>query len=111
MKTSAELLDVEELNVGTPLVENAILSKHNQTPGLQQVEQPDTETGVNSNSSSDFPNAAKQDLKPSSNSLASENHWDGTPPPVVYENSKAKENWIDPKPTSVILQQHRSDEM
>ncbi|XP_012687648.2 cAMP responsive element binding protein 3-like 3 like [Clupea harengus] len=103
-------LDEEPAAVVATAVENTMFSSLNQTPGVQRVEQPDSETAANSNSSSDFPNAAQQDLKPSSN-LAPEGHWDTAAPPVVYEGSKAKENWIDPKPTSVILQQHRSDEM
>ncbi|KAL2079552.1 hypothetical protein ACEWY4_025296 [Coilia grayii] len=114
---SQEWVEEEELDGGgATVVESAVFSSHNQTPGVQRVEQPDSETAVNSNSSSDFPSSsnagapANQDMKPNAN-LGSEGHWDSAPPPVVYEAIKAKENWIEPKPTSVILQQHRSDEM
>lgn len=92
----------------------------NHTPDYQRVEQPDSETGVNSNSSSDFPNAAQgaAELKAGaagggvggSSPEASMDAVLGSAA-VAYEVPGSKDNWIDPKPTSVILQQHRSDEM
>ncbi|KAL7827223.1 hypothetical protein SRHO_G00329410 [Serrasalmus rhombeus] len=82
----------------------------NHTPDYHQVEQSDSESGVNNNSSSDFPAAPQSDLQPAG--ALSETHRDPAAPPVVYDGqSKAKENWIGQKPTSVIIQQHRSDEM
>ncbi|XP_063043651.1 cAMP responsive element binding protein 3-like 3 like [Engraulis encrasicolus] len=115
---------------GATVVDTAMFSRHNQTPGVQRVEKTDSESAVNANSSSDFPSSstssaasssssssnsnavpnANQDMKLKAN-LGSEAHWESAPPPGGYEGMKANENWIEPKPTSVILQQHRSDEM
>uniref|UniRef100_A0A667Z7D8 cAMP responsive element binding protein 3-like 3 like n=1 Tax=Myripristis murdjan TaxID=586833 RepID=A0A667Z7D8_9TELE len=90
--------------------------QNNHTPDYQRVEQPDSETGVNSNSSADFPNPAQAaEMKPGSAGGVG-NFQEGSIDAVVasavaYEVPGSKENWIDRKPTSVILQQHRSDEM
>uniref|UniRef100_A0A3B4ZJ17 Cyclic AMP-responsive element-binding protein 3-like protein 4 n=1 Tax=Stegastes partitus TaxID=144197 RepID=A0A3B4ZJ17_9TELE len=65
--------------------------QNNHTPDYQRVEQPDSESGINSNSSADFPSPAQAAEMPSV--------------------TGSKENWIDRNPPSVILQQHRSDEM
>lgn len=118
LDTTLDWLDEDE--GGLPLVEYTFRSL-NETPDHQRVEQSDSETAVNSNSSSDFPKQAERELPPSSptdngggggGKLSSEAHWDsGAPAVAAYEGIKAKENWIEPKPTSVILQQHRSDEM
>lgn len=89
----------------------------NHTPDYPQ---PDSETGVNSNSSADFP------ASPASPAQAAEM----TPGPagsvgalqegsieaavasaVAYEVTGSKDKWIERNPPSVILQQHRSDEM
>lgn len=94
----------------------------NHTPDYQRVEQPDSETGVNSNSSADFPNPAGQaELNAAAAAAAApgggvgglgSGSSDAAPGPhVAYEVAAGKENWIERKPTSVILQQHRSDEM
>ncbi|XP_051509691.1 cyclic AMP-responsive element-binding protein 3-like protein 4 [Myxocyprinus asiaticus] len=82
----------------------------NHTPDYQRVEQSDSESGVNSNSSSDFPTPAQSDLK--ADGALSESHRSSAAAPVIYNGqSKTKESWIEQKPTSVIIQQHRSDEM
>ncbi|XP_071750903.1 cAMP responsive element binding protein 3-like 3 like [Centroberyx gerrardi] len=88
----------------------------NHTPDYQRVEQPDSETGVNSNSSADFPSPAQAaEMKPGSAGGVGglqEGSIDAVvASAVAYEVPGSKENWIDRKPTSVILQQHRSDEM
>lgn len=88
----------------------------NHTPDYQRVEQSDTETGVNSNSSADFPGPAQAgENKPRSPGGASPLK-EGSMDPVVatavaYDIPGSKENWIDRSPPSIILQQHRSDEM
>uniref|UniRef100_A0A3Q3BIU3 cAMP responsive element binding protein 3-like 3 like n=1 Tax=Kryptolebias marmoratus TaxID=37003 RepID=A0A3Q3BIU3_KRYMA len=92
----------EQLVLVSQAVENpkAIFAggQNNHTPDYQKVEQPDSETGINSNSSADFPGPAQAaEMKPGA--------------PVAYEVPRSKENWIDRSPPSVILQQHRSDEM
>lgn len=82
----------------------------NHTPDYQRVEQSDSESGVNSNSSADFPTAAQSDLK--ADGALSESHRNSAASPVIYDGqSKTKESWMEQKPTSVIIQQHRSDEM
>ncbi|KAM4615688.1 cAMP responsive element binding protein 3-like 3 like [Polymixia lowei] len=107
----------EELFLVPPVeVENvkAIFAggQNNHTPDYQKVEQPDSETGVNSNSSADFPGpaqAADATLGPAGGAGGlPEGPIDSA---VAYDVPGSKENWIDRKPTSVILQQHRSDEM
>ncbi|XP_022613560.1 cyclic AMP-responsive element-binding protein 3-like protein 3 [Seriola dumerili] len=88
----------------------------NHTPDYQRVEQPDSETGVNSNSSADFPGPAQAaEMKPGPAGGVGALQ-EGSIDPVVasavaYEVSGSKDNWIDRNPPSVILQQHRSDEM
>ncbi|XP_072538698.1 cAMP responsive element binding protein 3-like 3 like isoform X2 [Salminus brasiliensis] len=102
----------EELLLVATVENNQILltGGQNHTPDYHQVEQSDSESGVNNNSSSDFPAAPQSDLQPAG--ALSEGHKDSAVPPVVYDGqSKSKENWIGQKPTSVIIQQHRSDEM
>lgn len=88
----------------------------NHTPDYQRVEQPDSETGVNSNSSADFSSptqAAEMTSGPASGVGAlQEGSIDATvASAVAYEVTGSKDNWIDRNPPSVILQQHRSDEM
>ncbi|XP_038559454.1 cAMP responsive element binding protein 3-like 3 like [Micropterus salmoides] len=88
----------------------------NHTPDYQRVEQPDSETGVNSNSSADFSSptqAAEITSGPASGVGAlQEGSIDATvASAVAYEVTGSKDNWIDRNPPSVILQQHRSDEM
>ncbi|XP_047448438.1 cAMP responsive element binding protein 3-like 3 like [Mugil cephalus] len=88
----------------------------NHTPDYQRVEQSDSESGVNSNSSADFPNPAQAaEMKPGPPGSVGALQ-EGSIDPVVasavaYEVTGSKENWIDRNPPSVILQQHRSDEM
>ncbi|XP_072243821.1 cAMP responsive element binding protein 3-like 3 like [Leuresthes tenuis] len=88
----------------------------NHTPDYQRVEQPDSETGVNSNSSADFPIPAQAaELKPGTAGAVGPLQ-EGSIDTVVaaavaYEVPGSKDNWIDRSPPSVILQQHRSDEM
>ncbi|XP_015244642.1 PREDICTED: cyclic AMP-responsive element-binding protein 3-like [Cyprinodon variegatus] len=89
----------------------------NHTPDYQRVEQSDSETGVNSNSSADIPSPAQAaEMKPGSPGGVGPLK-EGSIDPVVaaaavtYDVPGSKENWIDRNPPSVILQQHRSDEM
>eukprot|EP00064_Thunnus_orientalis_P005589 superscaffoldBa00000553_g5603 len=88
----------------------------NHTPDYQRVEQSDSETGVNSNSSADFPSPSQAaEMKPGSAGGAGalqEGSIDSVvASAVAYEVTGSKDNWIDRNPPSVILQQHRSDEM
>uniref|UniRef100_A0A3B5LLH1 cAMP responsive element binding protein 3-like 3 like n=1 Tax=Xiphophorus couchianus TaxID=32473 RepID=A0A3B5LLH1_9TELE len=102
------------------VVENtkAIFSggQNNHTPDYERVEQSDSETGVNSNSSADFPSPAQAaEMKPGSPGSVGPLK-EGSIDPVVAtavanDVPGSKENWIDRSPSSVILQQHRSDEM
>ena len=93
------------------------VGQKNHTPDFQRVEQPDPETGVNSNSSADFPSGqATQggEVMPDSGGgveSTAEGSIDAMVASVTYEVPGSKENWIDLQSTSVILQQHRSDEM
>ncbi|MEQ2157401.1 hypothetical protein GOODEAATRI_001502 [Goodea atripinnis] len=115
-------LETEEdpLVLVSEVVENskAVFSggQKNHTPDYQRVEQADSETGVNSNSSADFPSPAQAaEMKPGSPGGASPLK-EGSIDPVVatavaYDVPGSKDNWIDRSPPSVILQQHRSDEM
>ncbi|XP_056585651.1 cAMP responsive element binding protein 3-like 3 like isoform X2 [Triplophysa dalaica] len=106
-----EVPDQELLLVGTVESNQVLLSgNQNHTPDYQRVEESDSETGVNSNSSADFPTLGQSDLK--SDGVLSESHRNSAASSVIYESqSKTKEPWIEHKPTSVIIQQHRSDEM
>lgn len=88
----------------------------NHTPDYQRVEQPDSETGVNSNSSADFPSPAQAAEMapgpPGGVGALKEGSIDAAvASAVAYEVTGSKDNWIDRNPPSVILQQHRSDEM
>ncbi|XP_062274263.1 cAMP responsive element binding protein 3-like 3 like isoform X1 [Scomber scombrus] len=89
----------------------------NHTPDYQRVEQSDSETGVNSNSSVDFPSASQAaEIKPGGSAGGVGALQEGSIDSVVasavaYEVSGSKDNWIDRNPPSVILPQHRSDEM
>lgn len=90
--------------------------QNNHTPDYQRTEQPDSETGVNSNSSADFPNTSQAaEMKPGtagSVGALQEGAADSVAASAVgYEVSGSKNNWIDRNPPSVILPQHRSDEM
>lgn len=85
----------------------------NHTPDYQRVEQPDSESGVNSNSSADFPSPAQaKEMAPGPAGALQEGSLDAAvASAVAYEVAGSKDNWIDRNPPSVILQQHRSDEM
>lgn len=88
----------------------------NHTPDYQRVDTPDSETGVNSNSSADFPSPAQAaEMKPGQGggggSLQEGSIDAVVASAVAYEVTGSKDNWIDRNPPSVILQQHRSDEM
>uniref|UniRef100_A0A4W5LU90 cAMP responsive element binding protein 3-like 3 like n=1 Tax=Hucho hucho TaxID=62062 RepID=A0A4W5LU90_9TELE len=86
----------------------------NHTPDYQKVEPSESESGFNSNSSADFPSPGQAELKPGAGPGAGglqEGSRDPVGTPVAYEVPGTKENWIDRKPTSIIIQQHRSDEM
>ncbi|XP_067088043.1 cAMP responsive element binding protein 3-like 3 like [Osmerus mordax] len=85
------------------------------TPDYQRVEQPDSETGVNGNNSADFPNPSGQSGQ-AEQSTGHAPEGVGAGPRegagrVVLEVAGGDERWLERKPTSVILQQHRSDEM
>uniref|UniRef100_A0A671UXB1 cAMP responsive element binding protein 3-like 3 like n=1 Tax=Sparus aurata TaxID=8175 RepID=A0A671UXB1_SPAAU len=112
-----EPYDEEILLVPQPKVENhkAIFAggQKNHTPDYQRVEQPDSETGVNSNSSADFPSPAQsKEMAPGPAGALQEGSIDASvASAVAHEVAGSKDNWIDRNPPSVILPQHRSDEM
>lgn len=87
--------------------------QNNHTPDYQRVEQSDSETGVNSNSSSDFPSPSQaKEMSTGPVGALQEGSVDATvASAVAYEVTGSKENWIDRNPPSVILRQHRFDEM
>ncbi|XP_049619557.1 cAMP responsive element binding protein 3-like 3 like [Syngnathus scovelli] len=90
--------------------------KNNHTPDYQRVEQPDSETAVNGNSSADYPASPQvAEVTPGLGGGAGglqEGSLDSVVvAAVAYEVPGTKGNWIDRNPPSVILQQHRSDEM
>ncbi|KAK2840553.1 hypothetical protein Q7C36_012132 [Tachysurus vachellii] len=96
-----EVIEEESLRVD----KNHILL--NQTPDYQQLDQSDSETAVNTNSSSDFPSGAITDTHTQAHTRS-----DPAAPPVVYDGQSAgKESWLEQTATTVIIQQHRSDEM
>ncbi|XP_017267580.1 cAMP responsive element binding protein 3-like 3 like [Kryptolebias marmoratus] len=106
----------EQLVLVSQAVENpkAIFAggQNNHTPDYQKVEQPDSETGINSNSSADFPGPAQAaEMKPGAPGSVGPLQEGSMDAVVAYEVPRSKENWIDRSPPSVILQQHRSDEM
>ncbi|MBN3318378.1 CR3L3 protein, partial [Atractosteus spatula] len=83
----------------------------NHTPDYQKVDQAESESAVSSNSSSDFPSQGKTNLTPAAGqdnrqASAREVRDYQTTGPAVN-----KDDWMDRKSTSVIIQQHRSDEM
>ncbi|XP_056888283.1 cAMP responsive element binding protein 3-like 3 like [Takifugu flavidus] len=83
--------------------------QNNHTPDYQRVEQSDSETGVNSNSSADFPAPSQaKEMSPGPVGILQEGSVDGA---VAYEVTGSKDNWIDRNPPSIILQKRRSDEM
>ncbi|XP_068594603.1 cAMP responsive element binding protein 3-like 3 like [Brachionichthys hirsutus] len=83
----------------------------NQTPDYERVEQPDPETGVNGNSSADFPSSTKE-MAPGPAGPLQEGPVDSAvASAVAYEVTGSNDKWIDRNPPTVILQQHRTDEM
>lgn len=85
-------------------------SQKNQTPDYQRMDKPEAESGINSNSSADFPSPAQAAETPPGVGVLQEGSIDASVASAVgYEGSR--ENWIDQNPQSVIIQQHRSDEM
>ncbi|XP_054467029.1 cAMP responsive element binding protein 3-like 3 like [Anoplopoma fimbria] len=114
--TYLEPEDEELLLVPHAEVENvkAIFAggQKNHTPDYQKVEQPDSEAGVSSNSSADFPGPTQAaEMKPGPAGGAGALQEGPIDAAVAYEVTGSKDNWIDRNPPSVILQQHRSDEM
>lgn len=87
--------------------------QNNHTPDYQRVEQSDSETGVNSNSSSDFPSPSQaKEMSSGPVGALQEGSVDAAAASAVaYEVTGSNENWIDRNPPSVILRQHRFDEM
>lgn len=85
----------------------------NNTPDYQRVDQSDSESGVNSNSSSDYPGPGQgKEMAPGPSGTSPEGSIEArVAAPVAYDMTGSKENWIERNPPSVILQQHRSDEM
>ncbi|CAL8249250.1 unnamed protein product [Merluccius merluccius] len=101
--------------------------QNNHTPDYQRVERADSETGVNGNSSADFPGTAQA----ADATAVTASGGGGGPtgggtgglpdgsvdassavaPAGPYDVAASKENWLERNPTTVILQQHRSDEM
>ncbi|XP_051525473.1 cyclic AMP-responsive element-binding protein 3-like [Myxocyprinus asiaticus] len=112
VSTPAKEVPDQEVLIVTTVESNKVLLSggQNHTPDYQRVEHSDSESGVNSNSSADFPSPAQSDLK--ADRALSESHRNSAAAPVIYDGqSKTKESWMEQKPTSVIIQQHRSDEM
>ncbi|XP_041644031.1 cAMP responsive element binding protein 3-like 3 like [Cheilinus undulatus] len=87
--------------------------QNNHTPDYQRVEKSESESGVNSNSSADFPGPAQAaEMSPTGVGALKDGSTDASvASAVAYDVTGSKDNWIDPDPPSVILQQHRSDEM
>lgn len=87
--------------------------QNNHTPDYQRVEQSDSETGVNSNSSSDFPSPSQaKEMSAGAVGALQEGAVDAVvASAVAYEVTGSKENWIDRNPPSVIIRQRRMDEM
>lgn len=92
--------EVVEDESAAPVVEsNQILL--NQTPDYQQVQQSDSESAVSSNSSSDTHGHGQTHPET-----------DTPPAAAVYEGPNTqKESWREPTGSTVIIQQHRTDEM
>ncbi|XP_026883438.1 cAMP responsive element binding protein 3-like 3 like [Electrophorus electricus] len=109
--SSKEAVD-EELHLVATVENNQILltGGQNHTPDYQRVAQSDSESGVNSNSSADFPSGPQPELQAAG--ALDEERGSTAAPPVPYDGqSKAKDSWMGQNPTSVIIQQHHSDEM
>ncbi|KAJ3604369.1 hypothetical protein NHX12_029110 [Muraenolepis orangiensis] len=131
-----ERRDDEEQRLLIPVAEvenvKAIFAggQKNHTPDYQRVERSDSEAGVNGNSSSDddFPAAAQAPDATAAGGGGGGGGGGNTggggtgarldasidgggASAVVYDVVGAKENWMERNPTTVILQQHRSDEM
>uniref|UniRef100_A0A8C4S1M5 Cyclic AMP-responsive element-binding protein 3-like protein 3 n=1 Tax=Erpetoichthys calabaricus TaxID=27687 RepID=A0A8C4S1M5_ERPCA len=88
-----------------------ITGGQNLTPEIHKVEKAESESAVNSNSSSDFPSQAKSAVIPE---VDPNSQYSSGEKGVNYKvNSPAvtKDDWTDHKPTTVIIQQHHSDEM
>ncbi|KAM9474840.1 cAMP responsive element binding protein 3-like 3 like [Clarias gariepinus] len=97
---------VEKEAEPAPMVENNQILL-NQTPDYQQLDQSDSETAVNSNSSSDFPSNTIAHAQTQTHARSG-----SAAPPVVYDGQSAgRESWREQPATAVIIQQHRSDEM
>ncbi|XP_058245833.1 cAMP responsive element binding protein 3-like 3 like [Hemibagrus wyckioides] len=102
--SSNEVTEEEEEEVSRVDNNHVLL---NQTPDYQRLDQSDSETAVNSNSSSDFPSGAITHAHTQTHTRS-----DPAAPPVVYDGqSVGKESWLEQTATAVIIQQHRSDEM
>ena len=92
----------------------------NHTPDYQRVERSESEAGVNSNSSADFPESAQSVADSAAGAGVAGGGTGGLPDgsvdgavasAVAYDVAGSKEGWMERNPTTVILQQHRSDEM
>uniref|UniRef100_H3DGY0 cAMP responsive element binding protein 3-like 3 like n=1 Tax=Tetraodon nigroviridis TaxID=99883 RepID=H3DGY0_TETNG len=99
----AELENVKSIFAG---------GQNNHTPDYQRVEQSESETGVNSNSSSDFPSPSQaKEMSAGPVGALQEGSVDAVASAVAYGVRGSKESWMDQNPPSVILRQHRFDEM
>ncbi|XP_034780424.2 cyclic AMP-responsive element-binding protein 3-like protein 4 [Acipenser ruthenus] len=99
----------KDLLLNVEITKSVLSEGLNRTPEVQKVEKAESESAVNSNSSSDLPSQAKTKLSP-----AGERHLSPGNEAVDYTMTAAavnKEDWLDQKTTTVIIQQHRSDEM
>ncbi|MGH0181040.1 UNVERIFIED_CONTAM: hypothetical protein FKN15_014921 [Acipenser sinensis] len=97
----------KDLLLNVEITKSVLSGGLNRTPEVQKVEKAESESAVNSNSSSDLPSQAKTKLSP-----AGERHLSPGNEAVDYTMTAVnKEDWLDQKTTTVIIQQHRSDEM
>nr|XP_023658572.1 cyclic AMP-responsive element-binding protein 3-like protein 4 [Paramormyrops kingsleyae] len=90
-------------------LQNKFSSSQIHTPDYQRVEHPESESGVNSNSSSDFPTPPKSELKPASS--VGERLPETPVPPIEYHVPGSDRNWREQKSITVTIQKHHSDEM
>ncbi|XP_023658721.2 cAMP responsive element binding protein 3-like 3 like [Paramormyrops kingsleyae] len=90
-------------------LQNKFSSSQIHTPDYQRVEHPESESGVNSNSSSDFPTPPKSELKPASS--VGERLPETPVLPIEYHVPGSDRNWREQKSITVTIQKHHSDEM
>ncbi|XP_041087186.1 cyclic AMP-responsive element-binding protein 3-like protein 3 [Polyodon spathula] len=99
----------KDLILNVEITKSELSGGLNRTLEVQKVEKAESESAVNSNSSSDLPSQAKTKLSPAGERPLSPGN-----EAVEYTMTAStvnKEDWLDHKTTTVIIQQHRSDEM